>query len=111
MSVGLSARSLSYEDRGVDYFSPDRFSVIEGTAGYDLEPRPWGGSVGIGLGAQQVGEGAAAQTEWHLEGRLARRWGVGNRVELFGLITNSALSSTTGAFRYRSAGLTVRLGL
>jgi tetratricopeptide (TPR) repeat protein len=111
LSVGVSGRSLSYEDRGVDYFSPDRFSVLEGTAGYELEPRPWGGSVGLGLGAQQVGGGAAAQTEWHLEGRLARRWGVGNRLELFGLVTNSALSSTTGAFRYRSAGLTVRLGL
>lgn len=111
LSVGLLGRSLSYERRGIGYFSPDRFSVLEGTAGYDVEPRPWGGSLGVGLGAQQIGEGATAQTEWHLEGRLTRRWGIGNRVELFGLITNSALSSTTGAFRYRSAGVTVRLGL
>jgi hypothetical protein len=39
------------------------------------------------------------------------RWGAGNRVELFGLITNSAVSSTSGAFRYRSAGLLARLAL
>ena len=31
--------------------------------------------------------------------------------EVFGLLTNSAVSSTTGAFRYRSAGILLRLGL
>jgi hypothetical protein len=39
------------------------------------------------------------------------RWGAGNRVELFGLVTNSAVSSTTGAFRYSSAGVLARLTL
>jgi tetratricopeptide (TPR) repeat protein len=110
-SVGLFGRTLSYERRGVGYFSPDRFSVLEATAGYSLEAGFWTGSLGGGLGAQQVGERGAAQSEWHVEGRLGRRWGVGNRVELFGLVTNSAVSSTSGAFRHRSAGLTVRLGL
>ncbi len=110
-SVGVFGRTLSYERRGVGYFSPDRFSVLEATAGYDLESGLWSGSLGGGLGAQQVGERGAAQSEWHVEGRLGRRWGIGNRVELFGLLTNSAVSSTSGAFRYRSAGLTVRLGL
>ena len=110
-SVGLFGRTLSYERRGVGYFSPDRFSVLEATAGYSLEAGFWTGSLGGGLGAQQVGKRGAAQSEWHVEGRLGRRWGVGNRVELFGLVTNSAVSSTSGAFRYRSAGLTVRLGL
>ncbi len=110
-SVGLFGRTLSYERRGVGYFSPDRFSVLEATASYSVETDTWTGSLGGGLGAQQVGESGAAQSEWHAEGRLGRRWGEGNRVELFGLVTNSAVSSTTGAFRYRSAGLTVRLGL
>lgn len=110
-SLGLFGRTLSYERRGLGYFSPDRFSVLEATAGYDLETRTWIGSLGGGLGAQQVGEGGVAQTEWHVEGRVGRRWGVGNRVELFGLITNSAVSSTSGAFRHRAAGLNVRLGL
>lgn len=110
-SVGLFGRTLSYEERGVGYFSPDRFSVLEATAGYAIETRSWNGSLGGGLGAQQVGERGAAQTEWHIDGRLGRRWGGGNRVEVFGLVTNSAVSSTSGAFRYRSAGLTVRLVL
>lgn len=110
-TVGLFGRTLSYERRGVGYFSPDRFSVLEATAGYSIETSTWTGSLGGGLGAQQVGERGATQSEWHVEGRLGRRWGDANRVELFGLITNSAVSSTTGAFRYRSAGLNVRLGL
>jgi hypothetical protein len=85
--------------------------VLEGTAAYSVETRTWGGSLGGGLGAQQVGRDGTAQTEWHIDGRVGRGWGLGNRVELFGLITNSAVSSTTGAFRYRSAGVNVRLGL
>jgi Flp pilus assembly protein TadD len=110
-SLGLFGRSLSFERKGVGYFSPDRFSVLEATAGYSLETGFWSGNLGGGLGAQQVGKRGAAQSEWHVEGRLGRRWGVGNRVELFGLVTNSAVSSTNGAFRYRSAGLSLRLGI
>jgi tetratricopeptide (TPR) repeat protein len=109
--VGVFGRALGYERRGIGYFSPDRFSVLEGNAGYNLESRTWAGSLSGGLGAQQVGKGGAAQTEWHLEGRLGPRWGDANRIELFGLITNSAVSSTTGAFRYRSAGISLKLGL
>jgi tetratricopeptide (TPR) repeat protein len=109
--VGAFGRTMSYRQRGIGYFSPDRFWVVEGNAGYNLEGRIWGGGLSGGLGAQQVGKGAVAQTEWHLEGRIGPRWGAGNRIELYGLVTNSAVSSTTGAFRYRSAGLTVRLGL
>ena len=111
LSLGLFGRTLTFDRRGVGYFSPDRFSVLEATATYTADSRTWGGSFGGGLGAQQVGERGEAQAEWHLEGRLGRRWGVGNRIELFGLLTNSAVSSTTGAFRYRSAGLNLRLGL
>jgi tetratricopeptide (TPR) repeat protein len=109
--VGVFGRTLSYQRRGIGYFSPDRFSVLEGLAGYNLESGRWLGSLSGGVGAQQVGKTGVAQTEWHLEGRLGPRWGSGNRVEVFGLVTNSAVSSTTGAFRYRAGGLTVRLGL
>jgi tetratricopeptide (TPR) repeat protein len=109
--LGLFGRTLSFERRGIGYFSPDRFSVFEATGGYGHESKQWAGSLSGGLGVQQVGRHGAAQSEWHLEGRLGPRWGAGNRIEVFGLITNSAVSSTTGAFRYRSAGLVVRLGL
>ena len=109
--IGAFGRTLSYERPGVGYFSPDRFSVLEGIAGYNLESGSWIGSLSGGVGAQQVGKQGAAQSEWHLEGRLGQRWGSGNRVEVFGLVTNSAVSSTTGAFRYGSAGILARLGL
>jgi tetratricopeptide (TPR) repeat protein len=110
-SLGVFGRTLSYQRRGVGYFSPDRFSVLEGIAGYSLENRSVIASAGGGVGGQKVGKGADSQTEWHVEGRIGRKWGAGNRIELFGLVTNSAVSSTTGAFRYRSAGINVRLGL
>jgi tetratricopeptide (TPR) repeat protein len=109
--VGLLGRTLSYDRRVVGYFSPDLFFVVEGNGGYNVESRAWVGGLSGGLGAQQIGKRGTTQAEWHLEGRFGPRWGSGNRVELFGLVTNSAVSSTTGAFRYRSAGLTVRLGL
>jgi Flp pilus assembly protein TadD len=109
--IGAFGRTLEYDHTGIGYFSPDRFSVLEGLAGYDLESRAWSASLSGGVGAQQVGKTGSAQTEWHLEGRLGRRWGAGNRVEVFGMVTNSAVSSTTGAFRYRSAGILLRLGL
>ncbi|HYF38907.1 MAG TPA: hypothetical protein VD930_04395, partial [Gemmatimonadales bacterium] len=109
--VGVFGRTLSYDRRVVGYFSPDRFSVLEGVAGYSHESRSWIASLSGGLGAQQVGKRGAAQTEWHVDGRVGPRWGAGNRVELFGMITNSAVSSTTGAFRYRSAGIMARLTL
>jgi tetratricopeptide (TPR) repeat protein len=109
--VGVFGRTLSYDEQGVGYFSPDRFSVLEGVAGYAHESRTLLASVSGGLGAQQIGQEGAAQTEWHLEGRAGPRWGSGNKIELFGLITNSAVSSTTGAFRYGSAGVTIRLVL
>jgi tetratricopeptide (TPR) repeat protein len=109
--LGLFGRTLSYRRPGIGYFSPDRFSVFEATAGYTHESNRWIGSLSGGLGVQQVGRRGAAQSEWHIDGRVGPRWGIGNRIELFGLITNSAVSSTSGAFRYRSAGLSVRLGL
>jgi hypothetical protein len=79
--------------------------------GYSVESASWDGRLSGGLGAQQVGRDGDGQSEWHLEARIGRRWGIANRVELFGLVTNSAISSTTGAFRYRSAGVTLRLGI
>ena len=36
---------------------------------------------------------------------------VWNGFDVFGAVTNSAVSSTTGAFRYRTAGVSLKLGL
>jgi hypothetical protein len=109
--VGAFGRTLSYDRKGIGYFSPDRFRLLEGLAGYAIESGTWDGRLSGGLGAQQVGRDGDAQSEWHVEARIGRRWGIANRVELFGLVTNSAVSSTTGAFRYRSVGVSLKLGI
>jgi hypothetical protein len=109
--VGVMARALGYDFKGIGYFSPDWFSVYEARGGYSRSGVQWTGRISGGLGIQQVGSGARVQSEWHLEGRLGRKWGLMNSVEIFAGLSNSAESSTTGAFEYRTAGLVVRLGL
>jgi hypothetical protein len=95
----------------VGYFSPNRFHLLEATASAGVGDEKWDGRLSGGLGGQQVGRNGDTQTEWHIEGRVGRNWGEGNRIEAFGGVTNSAVSSTTGAFRYRTAGVLLRLGI
>jgi tetratricopeptide (TPR) repeat protein len=111
LTGGIYARILGYRSPGFGYFSPDRFLVSEGSGSYTYGLRQWEARLSGGLGVQQVGEGGRAQSEWHAEARLARRWSVINEVALSGGISNSAESSTTGAYRYYTAALSVRLGL
>ena len=111
LTIGVLGRTLAYDFKGSGYFSPDRFRIFEGRAGYVYGVRRWESRLSGGLGIQQVGTGAAIQSEWHLEARIARRWAAINEVALSAGVTNSAVSSTTGAFRYETAALTVKLGL
>jgi hypothetical protein len=110
-ALGASGRALGYREPGIGYFSPDRFHLLEGTAAARIGNDQWAAELSGGLGGQQVGRSGDTQTEWHIEGRLGRNWGEGNRFEAFGGVTNSAVSSTTGAFRYRHAGVLLRLGI
>jgi tetratricopeptide (TPR) repeat protein len=110
-TVGVFGRALGYDTRGIGYFAPDRFLLGEARGSYTYGVRRWAIRLSGGLGAQQIGQGGTAQSEWHAEARGARRWSVDNEVALSGGISNSAESSTTGAFRYYTAALTVRLGL
>ncbi|HEY8258189.1 MAG TPA: tetratricopeptide repeat protein [Gemmatimonadales bacterium] len=109
--VGASGRALGYRQPGVGYFSPDRFHLLEGTAAVRVAGSRWDARLGGGLGGQQIGRGGDTQTEWHIDARVGRNWGDGNRIEGFGGVTNSAVSSTTGAFRYRTAGVVLRVGI
>jgi hypothetical protein len=109
--VGVRGQALGYRQPGVGYFSPDRFHLLEGTGVIRVGDERWDGRLSGGLGGQQIGRDGDTQTEWHIEGRIGRNWGDGNRIEAFGGVTNSAVSSTTGAFRYRTAGVLIRLGL
>ena len=104
--VGGYGRYLDYHQHGTGYFSPDRFGMAELRAGYITASHGWEGRLSGGAGVQQT-SGFSAQGEWHVEGRLGRRWGVLDLIELFGGITNSVASSVTGAYRYRSAGVRV----
>ena len=110
VSAGVLSRVLAYDERGAGYFSPDRFGMAEGRANVAWAVKPWSGRVGAGLGVQQVGRGVATQSEWHGEGRLACRWAVTNQVELAAGASNSANTSTSGAYRYLSSALTLRIG-
>jgi tetratricopeptide (TPR) repeat protein len=109
--VGAMVRGLSYEFKGVGYFSPDRFTLGEARAGWSRGWSQWHARLSGGLGVQQVSRGTRSQAEWHLEGRLSRNWTRFNVVEVFAGLTNSAESSTTGAFRYRTAGIVILIAL
>jgi tetratricopeptide (TPR) repeat protein len=109
--AGVMARALGYDFRGIGYFSPDWFSVYEARAGYTSSGPVWIGRISGGLGVQQITTDGKFQSEGHLEGRLGRKWGLMNSVEIFAGISNSAESSTTGAFGFRTAGFVVRIGL
>jgi Flp pilus assembly protein TadD len=111
LSIGTYGRTIAYKRVGQGYFSPDRFHLLEALAGYELESDQWSGGLTGGLGVQQIGRRGANQTEWHVDLRAGHRWGIGNRVDLFGSVTNNAASSTTGAFRYGTAGVSVRIGM
>ncbi len=110
-TVGVYGRVMGSDFKGSGYFSPDRFLVGEARGSYTYAVERWEARFSGGLGAQQVGTAGRAQSEWHLESRLARRWSVINEVALAGGFSTSAVSSTTGAFRYYSVSLSARLGL
>lgn len=110
VSAGVLTRVQAYAERGTGYFSPDRFAMAEGRASLGWAAKPWSGRMGGGLGVQQVGLGARTQAEWHAEVRLGIGWAVANRAELSAGASNSANTSTTGAYRYLSNALTLRIG-
>src|SRR6266516_2435113 len=116
VQVGPFARVMGYRQRGSGYFSPDRFSVLEGRVTTDWRRARWGVRADGGVGSQQVFQGAAHQLEWHLGLTLTRGWGASNEIALVGLLTNSAVAiATRGArtegFRYRTLGLRFQQGL
>lgn len=110
-SAGLYGRVMGYTQDGFGYFTPDLFFVAEGRGTYWRTIGSWTTSLAAGLGLQQAGSNGSAQFEYNFEARLARRWGTINEVALVGALSNSQVSSTTGAFRYYTALLTARIGL
>lgn len=112
VSVGAFGRMMGYQtaNAGHGYFSPDRFTVVEARAIYNLRRGPWGLRMDGGLGGQQVFSTFPWQGEWHLTATLSHSWNAGE-LTLQGLYTNSAGSNTVGAFRYHSITLGFHQGL
>jgi len=112
LQLGVYGRVLSYRTtRPGVYFAPDRFTTVEARAVYAWRRGQWSARGDGGLGTQQVLSSGKAQSEWHLGLSLSREWWSNGEIRLGGAITNSAVSSTTGAFHYRSIALSVRQGL
>ena len=116
LSVGGLGRMMGYRtpNRGDGYFSPERFTVLEARAIYNLRRGQWGLRADGGLGGQQIDPGAGApapwQSEWHVSAVLSRGWN-GGEITLEGFYTNAAGASTVGAFRYHSLTLAVHQGI
>ena len=115
VSAGAFARMMGYRTgSGGFYFAPDRFTVLEARAIYNLRRGAWGLRTDGGLGGQQInpvsGAGGPWQGEWHLSSVLSYSW-YGGEITLEGLYTNSAGSNTVGAFRYHSVTLGFHQGL
>jgi tetratricopeptide (TPR) repeat protein len=109
--VGGLGRMVWYQEPGLGYFSPDRFTVVEGRGGYARISPTWETRVSGGAGVQQIGSGGGWQFEGHIEGRAAYWFADRNRIEAFAGVSNSAFLSATGAYRWGTAGLVLRIGI
>jgi hypothetical protein len=110
-AAGGAGRILGYRSAGVGYFSPGLYWYLEGRGSWTRQFQGrWQTGVSGGLGVQQIDKGTALQGEWHFEGRIARQFRLADEIALSAGLTNSAASSTTGAYRYYTAALTGRIG-
>ena len=109
--VGGLARMLWYAQPGVGYFSPDQFTVIEARGGYARTGHTWETRISAGAGVQQIGVSGTWEFEGHVEGRAGWWFSGRNRLEAFAGVSNSAYLSATGAYRWGTAGVVLRLGL
>ena len=110
-AAGMFGRGMWDEQAGTGYFSPDRLLLgeLRGIGSYGSHQ--WSVWVTAAAGLQQAGSSGSTDPEWHLEGRLVRRWAAANELALTGGISNSLLGSTSGAFHYYTGAVTARLGL
>ena len=109
--AGGLARMVWYAETEPGYFSPDRFSVVEARGGYARVGQDWETRLSAGVGLQQITTAGTWEFEGHLEGRAVWWFSRWNRLEAFAGISNSAYLSATGAYRWGTAGLVLRLGL
>lgn len=113
LEFGALARTFGYDipNPGTGYFAPDFFGVVEARGRFEHRWGRWGVRADGGVGAQQVGTGAARQDAWHARLALSHGWRAANELTLSAAVTNGAASSATGAYRSWSAALQWRQGL
>jgi tetratricopeptide (TPR) repeat protein len=109
--VGGLVRMVWFKETVAEYFSPDRFAVVEARGGYARTGIDWETRISAGAGIQQIGNTGPWQFEGHIEGRASWWFSQRNRLEAFAGVSNSAYVSATGAYRWGTAGLVIRLGL
>lgn len=110
-TFGVFGRRLWYDFRGSGYFSPDRFLLGEVRGTYSGAIAGLGARLSGGVGFQQAGRGVSTEAEWHMDLRLARRWSTINEIALSAGLSNSSISSASGAFHYYMAAVSARIGL
>jgi tetratricopeptide (TPR) repeat protein len=109
--AGGVMRMVWFRETVPTYFSPDRFTVVEGRVGYARTGVDWETRISGGAGVQQIGNTGPWQFEGHIEGRAAWWFSERNRLEAFAGLTNAAYVSATGAYRWGTAGVAIRFGL
>ncbi|HEU4801333.1 MAG TPA: tetratricopeptide repeat protein [Gemmatimonadales bacterium] len=110
-TVGAFGRQMGFDFVAPEYFSPGRFRMLEARAGWSRVRPTWEASVSGGLGGQQPFADADWQAEWHAEVNAAVRPAERLKLGAFGAVTNSVERSVTGAYRYRTAGVRLEIGL
>ncbi len=109
-SVGVLGRTFAWDEAGVGYFSPDRFSLLEARGAYSYTKGSWSARASGGLGGQKFGN-TGVQVAWRAELRGAYTWSTINRLEVFGGTTRNAGTSVAGAYQYWNAGVGLVIGL
>ncbi len=109
--VGAFGRQMGFDFTAPEYFSPGRFRLLEARAGWSRVRPMWEASLSGGLGGQQPFEDSDWQAEWHAEADAAVRPAERVKLGAFAAITNSVERSVTGAYRFRSAGVRLEIGL
>ncbi|HEU4569807.1 MAG TPA: tetratricopeptide repeat protein [Gemmatimonadales bacterium] len=108
--AGPAYRYVRYDEGGNGYFAPRPYQLLDLRLGGARRWGAWGARLAGGFGSQRIGDGDA-QDAWHAEVRVTRSFRVLDELALWANVTNAASASTTGAFRYTSAGLSARIGL
>jgi tetratricopeptide (TPR) repeat protein len=108
-SIGFLARTFSFRNPGIGYFTPERFLLAELNGGWNHYATRWSLGVSGGAGIQSLGPADPTQAQWHFDGRAGLHVTGSVQLGVFGGVSTSAAASAVGAFRFRTSGASVRI--